>query len=89
MHVILNASRPPVGTQVDTQEFAKAISQPVTLAIPYDGKFPGMAEDLGQELDTDSLMAKSVSKLARTLTGETSQDEANPGWLRRLFGKVA
>ncbi|RTZ45348.1 hypothetical protein EKL30_04705 [Candidimonas sp. SYP-B2681] len=89
MHVILNASRPPVRTQVDTQEFAKAISQPVTLAIPYDGIFPGMAEDLGQQLDKDSLMAKSVSKLARTLTGETELDEASPGWWRRLFGKVA
>src|SRR5690606_10701020 len=48
VHVILNASRPQMRAQVDTQVFAKTISQPVTLAIPYDGKFPGIAEDLGQ-----------------------------------------
>ena len=89
MHVILNAPRPPARAQVDSHEFAKAISQPVTVAIPYDGKFPGIAEDLGQGLDKDSLMAKSVAKLARTLTGETVQDEASIGWLRRLFGKAA
>ncbi len=89
MHVVLNASRPPIRAQVDTQEFAKAISQPVTLAIPYDGKFPGMAEDLGQGLDKESLMAKSVAKLARTLTGEMVHDETSVSWLRRLFLRTA
>lgn len=88
MHVITNSPRPPLKAQVDGREFAKAIGHPVTLSIPFDGKFPPVAEDLGEGLPKDSLMAKSVNLLARTLTGETVDGEASSGWLRQLLRRL-
>lgn len=88
MHVILNSPRPPIKDQVDATDFSKAIGHPVTLTIPFDGKFPPLAEDLGQPLPPESQMAQAVSRLARTLTGETMLDDAQGGWWRKLFRKA-
>lgn len=86
LHVVLNSPRPPNRVQVDSTEFSKAISHPVAVNIAFDGKFPALAEDLGQALEKDSLMAKGVGRLARTITGEFVEDNAGRSWWRRLFG---
>lgn len=86
LHVLVNASRTPVKGQVDTKEFAQAISRPVALDIPYDGKLPGLAEDLGEPLAAGSELAKAVDKLTRMLTGEQARGGAAAKmarWFRR------
>lgn len=86
LHVLVNASRTPVKGQVSAKEFAQAISRPVALDIPYDGKLPGLAEDLGEPLAAGSELAKAVDKLARMLTGEQAQGGAAAKmarWFRR------
>ncbi|HEY9280158.1 MAG TPA: hypothetical protein VIP51_08800, partial [Eoetvoesiella sp.] len=87
LHVLTNASHAPVRGRVDSQEFAKAVSHPIALDIPYDGKLPALAEDLGEPLPSGSEMAKAISKLARMLTGEFAQEgrakSKVAGWLRR------
>jgi pilus assembly protein CpaE len=70
MHVLINASRAPIRGRVESKEFVQAIARPVALEIPYDGKWPGLAEDLGEPLASASELAKAVAKLGRMLTGE-------------------
>lgn len=85
LHIVLNSSRAPVRGRVNTRDFAQAITHPITLEIPYDGKLPGLAEDLGEPLAASSALAKAVARLARTLTGELTRSAA-PGvrrWFRR------
>lgn len=89
VHVVLNAARPSVKAQVDPREFTKAVGHPVTVTIPYDGKFPALAEDLGEGMAKESQMAKAVARLARTLTGEVVDADAGKGWVRRLFKRTA
>ncbi|NYT61725.1 pilus assembly protein CpaE [Alcaligenaceae bacterium] len=86
LHVLLNSSRSPVKGRVGAKEFAQAISRPVALDIPYDGKLPGLAEDLGEPLAAGSELAKAVNKLTRMLTGELAQGGAAAKvarWFRR------
>ena len=85
MHVVVNATRPPVKSQVEPAEFSKAIGQPVSVSIPYDGRYPPLAEDLGEAMPVDSQMAKAVASLARTLTGEAVDAEGGSHWLKRLL----
>ena len=86
VHLIANQVRPAAG-HVDSRDFSKALSQPVALNIPYDGRLPATAEDLGQALGKDSQMAKSVLRLARMITGETTDLEVEANWWSRLFGR--
>lgn len=85
LHVVLNTSRAPVRGRVNTRDFAQAITHPISLEISYDGKLPGLAEDLGEPLASSSALAKAVTRLARMLTGELSQGGARSagGWFRR------
>jgi len=87
LYVLTNSSRAPVRGRVETHEFAQAIAHPVALEIPYDGKAPSLAEDLGEPLSRNTALAKGVAKLARLLTGDSVQSAgANSKvarWLRR------
>ena len=87
MHVVVNATRPPVKSQVEPAEFSKAVAHPVSITIPYDAKYPVQAEDLGEALPPESQMAKAVVGLARTLTGEALEAEGKNSWWQRLFAK--
>lgn len=73
LYLLVNTPRVPVNGRVDTSEFAKAISHSIALEIPYDGKSPSLAEDLGEPLKASGALAKGVSKLARILTGDSEQ----------------
>lgn len=84
VHLIANAVRPVAG-HLDPRDLARALSHPVALSISHDGRFPATAEDLGQPLEKDSQMAKSVAKLARMITGEAVEMDEGRGWLERLF----
>ncbi|HUH58529.1 MAG TPA: pilus assembly protein CpaE [Candidimonas sp.] len=88
LHVLVNAPRAPAKGQVNIKEFAQAISRPVALDIPYDGKLPGLAEDLGEPLAAGSELAKAVDKLTRMLTGEHAQGGA-AAKMARWFRKSA
>lgn len=87
LHVLTNSAHAPVRGRVGTQEFSKAVSHPIALDIPYDGKLPVLAEDLGEPLPASSEMARAVGKLARMLTGELAREgrakSKVAGWLRR------
>lgn len=87
MHVVLNATRPHIKSQVEAAEFSKAIAHPVSITIPYDGKYPVQAEDLGEAMPPESQMAKAVVGLARTLTGEAVDAENKGSLLQRLFAR--
>jgi Flp pilus assembly CpaE family ATPase len=87
LYVVANSARAPLRARVDAREFTKAIAHPIALEIPYDGKPPSLAEDLGEPLEKHSAMAKGVARLARIMTGDSSQN-AGAGlkvvrWLRR------
>jgi len=70
---------------VESRDFEQAILRPISLDIPYDGKKPGLAEDLGEPLPENSEIARSVTHLASVLTGETSlSNKARAArWFRR------
>lgn len=84
-HVLINSPRAPVRGRVDSKEFEKAISRPVALDIPYDGKLPGLAEDLGEPLAAGSELARAVEKLTRLLTGEQMPGKSSrvARWFKR------
>lgn len=88
VHLIANHVRPVAG-HVDTGDFSKALSHPIALNIPYDGRLPATAEDLGKPLGKDSQMARSVLSLARMITGETTELEVPTNWLSRLLRRGA
>jgi Flp pilus assembly CpaE family ATPase len=86
VHVLLNSPRAPARGRVGAKEFAVAISRPLALDIPYDGKLPGLAEDLGEPLGSGSELSMAVNKLARMLTGELARGGAGARmarWFRR------
>src|SRR5690606_17696775 len=85
LHVVLNTPRAPARGQISGAEFAKAVAHPITLAIPYDRRHPGLAEDLGEPLNKGSQLAKAVDRLSRMLTGELKPGTAGAGrgWFRR------
>lgn len=87
LHVVLNNSRAPVRGRVNTREFAQAVNHPISIEIPYDGRLPGLAEDLGEPLGSSSALAKAATRLARTLTGELSRGAAPTA--RRWFWRTA
>ena len=79
--------RGPGRGRVDAREFAQAVSHPIVLEIPYDGKAPSLAEDLGEPLPANSELSRAIARLARLLTGETAQGAGAASkvvrWLRR------
>lgn len=85
LHILLNNTRPPTRSRVESKDFEQAILRPISLDIPYDGKKPGLAEDLGEPLPENSEIARSVSHLASVLTGEASlSNKARAArWFRR------
>lgn len=87
LHLVLNSTRFPASSHVSTQEFSKAVDHPVSLDIPYDGKFPSLAENLGEPLAKDSAMRQSVARLARLLTGEAVGNANHGSWFSRLLRK--
>ncbi|MBP6020103.1 MAG: hypothetical protein KA735_11470 [Burkholderiaceae bacterium] len=88
LHIVLNATRAPVRGRIETKEFAQAISRPLALDIPYDGKLPGLAEDLGEPLPSGSELGKAVDKLSRILTGQHA-DDGTASKLARWFRRSA
>lgn len=87
LYVVANASRPPARGRVDVKEFAAAVSHPIAMDIPYDNRWPALAEDLGEPLTAASDLAKAIAKLARMLSGEARPQPAGAfnvgGWFRR------
>ncbi|MFA7488761.1 MAG: hypothetical protein WCY72_11875 [Lysobacteraceae bacterium] len=86
IHLIANTVRPGAA-HLEPRDLAQTLTHPVAMSIPYDGRLPATAEDLGQPLQKDSQMAKYVTRLARTITGEAVDADEGSGWLRRLFRK--
>lgn len=87
LYAVINNSRAPARGRVDAREFAQAVSHPIVLEIPYDGKAPSLAEDLGEPLPANSELSRAIARLARLLTGETAQGAGAASkvvrWLRR------
>lgn len=86
LHILLNSTRPLTRSRVESKEFEQAILRPISLDIPYDGKKPCLAEDLGEALPENSEIARSVKRLTRVLTGEAglSTSRARAGrWFKR------
>jgi pilus assembly protein CpaE len=87
LHWVVNASRAPARSAIDSRQVAQAVSHPVALDIAYDPKAPALAEDLGEPLAPSSDFAKAIGKLALKLTGELASNGKTGSrivrWLRR------
>lgn len=87
LYVVANAIRPATRGRVDAKEFAAAVSHPIALDIPYDNRWPALAEDLGEPLASASDLAKAIAKLGRILSGEAQPQPAGGfnvvSWFRR------
>lgn len=89
LYLLVNSSRAPVRGRVDTKEFAHAISHPIALEIPYDGRLPSLAEDLGEPLAAGSALAKGITKLAQILTGDSAKSAGATFSVARWLGRAA